>query len=427
MRWGARTPGPPTRPATMISRLTTTAKSAGIKMPLALLGVIAVALSVHAATSAGAPSVATPTITSKPASRTSQTSATFAFSGGSGVTYQCALDGAGFSSCTSPKSYSGLAVGSHTFQVRARRASGEVSQPASYTWVIDRTPPPAPTITSKPASLTDEAYARLAFADSESGVTFLCRLDGRAFSSCESPEWYFDLADGTHTFQVQARDAAGNTSGSTSYSWKVDTRPPPTPNLTGYPSQTTTSTTATFTFTDGEAGVRYECSLDDDWSACSSPKSYAGLDPGRHSFAVRAVDAAGNRSRWATYSWTVTRATTRDFTISGNASALLYPGAPAQPIALTLSNPNPVAIYVTSVQVAVTASTSAGCSPAANLAITQSSASSAAPVRVPAGGSVTLPAQGVSAPTIRMLNLPVNQDACKNARFSLGYSGSAHS
>jgi hypothetical protein len=26
-----------------------------------------------------------------------------------------------------------------------------------------------------------------------------------------------------------------------------------------------------------------------------------------------------------------------------------------------------------------------------------------------------------------MLNLPVNQDACKNARFSLGYSGSAHS
>jgi hypothetical protein len=412
----------------MISRLTSTAKSAGIKMPLALLGVIAVALSIHAATSAGAPSVATPTITSKPASRTSQTSATFAFSGGSAVTYQCSLDGAAFSSCTSPKSYSGLAVGSHTFQVRARRASGEVSPAAYYTWVIDRTPPPAPTITSRPASLTDDAYARLAFTDSESGVTFLCRLDGRAFSSCDSPEWYFDLSDGSHTFQVQARDAAGNVSGSTSYTWTIDTRPPPTPSLTGYPSQTTTSTTATFTFTDGEHGVGYECSLDDDGaSACGSPKSYAGLDPGRHSFSVRAVDAAGNRSRWASYSWTVTRATTRDFSISGNANALLYPGAPAQPIALTLSNPNSVAIYVTSIQVSVTASSSPGCSPATNLALTQSSASSAAPVRVPAGGTVTLPAQGVSAPTIRMLNLPVNQDACKNARFSLGYSGSAHS
>jgi len=411
----------------VIRRLTTTARSASTRMLLALLGAVAVGLSIHAATSAGAPSVATPTITSKPASRTSQTSATFAFSGGSGVTYECALDGAGFSSCTSPKSYSGLAVGSHTFQVRARRSSGEVSSAASYTWVIDRTPPPAPTITSKPASLTDEAFARFAFADSESGVNFLCRLDGRAFSSCDSPEWYFDLSDGSHTFQVQARDGAGNTSGSTSYTWKIDTRPPPTPSLTGYPSQTTTSTSANFTFTDGEAGVRYECSLDDDRSACSSPKSYSGLDTGRHTFAVRAIDAAGNRSNWAIYSWTVTRATSRDFSISGNASALLYPGAPPQPIALTLSNPNSVAIYVTSLQVAVTASSSPGCSPAANLALTQSSASSSAPVRVPAGGSVTLPAQGVSAPTLRMLNLPVNQDACKNARFTLGYSGSAHS
>jgi hypothetical protein len=411
----------------MISRLTTTARSAGMKMPLALLGVIAVALGIHAATSAGAPSVATPTITSKPANRTSETSATFTFSGGSGVTYQCSLDAAVFSTCASPKSYSGLGVGSHTFQVRARRASGEVSAAASYTWVIDRTPPPAPTITSKPASLTDDSYARLAFADSESGVAFLCRLDGRAFSSCSSPEWYFNLADGFHTFQVQARDAAGNTSGSTSYTWAVDTVAPPTPSLTGYPSQTTTATTATFTFTDSEPGVRYECSLDDDWSVCSSPKSYAGLDPDRHSFSVRAVDAVDNRSRWASYSWTVTRATNRDFSISGNANALLYPGAPARPIVLTLSNPNSVAIYVTSLQVSVTASTSAGCSPATNLALTQSSASSAAPVRVPAGGSVTLPAQGVSAPTIRLLNLPVNQDACKNARFSLGYSGSAHS
>ncbi|MEN3282787.1 MAG: large repetitive protein [Solirubrobacteraceae bacterium] len=411
----------------MIRRLTTTAKSAGINMPLALLGVIAVAFAVHAATSAGAASVATPTITAKPASRTSETSATFAFSGGSGVTYQCSLDSAAFSACTSPKPYSGLAVGSHTFQVRARRASGELSAAASYAWVIDRTPPPAPSITSKPASLTDDTRAKLSFADSESGVAFLCRLDGHAFSSCSSPEWYFNLADGPHTFQVQARDAAGNTSGSTSYTWTVDTVPPPTPSLTGYPSQTTTATTATFTFASGEPGVRYECVLDDDWSACSSPKTYAGLDPDRHSFSVRAVDTVGNRSRWASYSWTVTRQTNRDFSITGNANALLYPGAPARPIALTLSNSNSVAIYVTSLQVTVTASTSSGCSPATNLALTQSSASSAAPVRIPAGGSVTLPAQGVTAPTIRLLNLPINQDACKNARFSLGYSGSAHS
>jgi hypothetical protein len=410
----------------VIRRLTTTAKSAGIKMPLALLGVLAVAFGIHAATSAGAPKVPTPTITSKPDSRTSATSATFAFSSGSGVTYDCALDGASFSACVSPKAYSALAVGSHAFQVRARR-SGDVSSPASYTWVIDRTPPPAPTITSKPASLTDDTTPRFAFTDAEAGVAFICKLDSRASASCTSPESYSRLADGSHTFQVQARDGAGNTSSTTSFTWTIDTQPPPTPTLTGTPSQTTTSTTATFTFTDRESGVGYECRLDDGWSACTSPKSYAGLDPGRATFSVRAIDAVGNRSQPASFTWTITRVTNRDFSISGSANALLYPGAAAQPIALTLTNPNSVAIYVTSLQVTVTGSSNAGCSPATNLSLTQSNASSAAPVLVPASGSVSLPAQGVSAPTIRLLNLPVNQDACKRATFSLSYSGSAHS
>jgi hypothetical protein len=411
----------------MIRRLTTTAKSAGLKMPLALLGVLAVVAGVIAATSAGATSLSAPTITAKPASRTNETSATFAFSGGgSGVTYQCSLDGAAFSACTSPRAYSGLAAASHTFQVRARRSTGELSAPASYTWVVDRTPPPAPRITDKPAALSDEALERFAFDDTEAGVSFLCRLDGRAWYGCSSPEWYL-LADGSHTFQVQARDAAGNTSAATSWTWTIDTQPPPAPRLTSSPTDPTTATTATFAFTDAEPGVRYECSLDGDWATCTSPKTYSELDAGRHSFDVRAVDAAGNRSRSTSFAWTITRATSRDFSISGNASSPLYPGAPARPIALTLTNPNSVAIFVTSIQVAVTASTSAGCSPSTNLALTQSNASSAAPVRVPANGSVTLPAQGVTAPTIRMVDLPVNQDACKSARFTLRYSGSAHS
>jgi large repetitive protein len=411
----------------MIRRLTETAKSAGAKMLLTLLGVLAVAFGIHAATSAGQATVATPNITAKPANRTSETSATFAFSSGSGLTYQCALDGATFSTCASPKSYSALALGSHTFQVRARRASGELGSAASYTWVIDRTPPPAPVITSKPASLSDDTSAKLSFTDAEAGVAFVCSLDGRPFSQCSSPEWYSRLADGLHTFRVQARDAAGNTSGTTSYTWKVDTIPPPTPNLAGHPSPSTTATTATFTFTDSEAGIVYECRLDDASSACSSPKTYTGLDTGQHDFNVRAVDAAGNRSKPASFSWTITRATSREFSISGSTTALLYPGAPAQPIALTLSNPNSVAIYVTALQVSVAGGASPGCSAATNLSLTQSSASSTAPARVPAGGSVTLPAQGVTAPTIRLLNLPVNQDACKNTRFSLSYSGSAHS
>ena len=62
-----------------------------------------------------------PTITSGPSGLVASTSASFAFSSSeSGVAgYQCSLDGGAFAACTSPKSYSGLAQGARSFQVRA--------------------------------------------------------------------------------------------------------------------------------------------------------------------------------------------------------------------------------------------------------------------------------------------------------------------
>src|SRR5665811_1531418 len=81
-------------------------------------------------------SLAAPTITSTPANPAASTIATFAFNGPAGATFQCKLDTAAFAVCTSSKTYTALAQGSHTFQVKAVLGSDQ-STATSYTWTVD--------------------------------------------------------------------------------------------------------------------------------------------------------------------------------------------------------------------------------------------------------------------------------------------------
>jgi len=408
-----------------------TAKSARTRRSLTLLGVlILLALAGWAVAASAGPSVATPTITAGPSGSVSATSATFTFvAGAKGDTLECSLDGAAYTACTSPRSYSALANGSHTFRVRDRNPRLGAGDPAARTWTVDTIAPPAPQLTQEPSDPSNSSAATFSFSDSEAHVTFLCQLDGGAWTACSSPTSYKKLADGAHSFGVKARDAAGNLSTATTYAWHVDTVAPPKPTLTQTPPNPSASSSATFAFTDGEAGVGFQCSLDNaSFASCTSPKTYANLANGGHTFVVRAVDAAGNRSASTSYTWRVIASTTGlPFTISGGYGGLLYPGRTGE-LSLRISNPNGSTIYVTSLTVTIQpGSSNAGCDGPANLTVRQSSASSTNLLAVPANGSVTLPSGTVSAPQVTMLNLATNQDACKGAVYSFAYSGSSHS
>ena len=83
------------------------------------------------------------TINRTPPSLSGSPSASFTFSSNeAGALFQCSLDGAAFTNCSSPRNYTGLADGVHTFQVRARDAVENVNQtPASYSWTVDDTAP----------------------------------------------------------------------------------------------------------------------------------------------------------------------------------------------------------------------------------------------------------------------------------------------
>jgi hypothetical protein len=74
-----------------------------------------------------------------------------------------------------------------------------------------------------------------------------------------------------------------------------DTFPPDTKILKG-PKKRTKKRKAKFQFGGSEPGLTFECSLDEKaFKPCNSPEKFRSLKRTRHVFAVRAVDAAGNR------------------------------------------------------------------------------------------------------------------------------------
>ena len=169
------------------------------------------------------------TIDSGPSGTITVAEATFAFSSEVGATFECSLDGATYSACTSPKSYTNLPNGAHTFAVRAKDGAGNVdATPASRTFTVDAPPPPqdttAPetTIDSGPLGTVREKSATFAFSSSEASSAFECKLDNAAFNACSAPKKYTGIANGSHTFQVRAIDPAGNTDATpASRTWAV--------------------------------------------------------------------------------------------------------------------------------------------------------------------------------------------------------------
>jgi hypothetical protein len=114
-----------------------------------------------------------------------------------------------------------------------------------------------------------------------------------------------------------------------------------------------------------------------------------------------------------------------NFPISGNADRVLAPGVTAL-LNLSLTNPFSSPMSVTALGVSVTGTNQTGCA-TNNYAVTQYSGPY--PLVVPANSTRTLQQLGVPSsqwPTVAMLDLPVNQNACQNATVNLAYTGTGN-
>lgn len=164
--------------------------------------------------------------------------------------------------------------------------------------------PPETTIASGPTGTTTDSTPTFGLVSDEPGSTFECKLDAAAFAPCSTPFTTASLADGSHTLEVRATDPSGNTDPTPAVrdfavdtSVAADTDPPET-TITGAPKAKVKakrkSAKVTFSFASDESGGGYECALDKEpFAPCTSPVKRK-VRKGKHTFSVRAVDAAGN-------------------------------------------------------------------------------------------------------------------------------------
>lgn len=203
--------------------------------------------------------------------------------------------------------------------------------------------------------------------------------------------------------------------------FRGDNPGPPAPVITASPDDPTSATSATFAWS-APAGTTSLCSLDGDSAqSCSSGITYNALAARSHSFAVRAVDGTGRASTPTTYVWTVLPQL--DFTVTGAAAGPLAPGV-EQPLDLRITNPYPFPIRVEEVRIEIEPRTSTTCAAGDNLRISKGFSGT---ITVPANGTIAMSGLVAAAqrPAITMLDLPSNQDECKNTTISLRFAGTA--
>ncbi|MCK4473956.1 lamin tail domain-containing protein [Candidatus Parcubacteria bacterium] len=165
-------------------------------------------------------------IDSKPSELTNQTQASFTFSASEqNCVFECRLNQENWETCVSPKVYEDLFDGEHTFSVRATDLAGNTQEfPAQYTWTIDTIAPDTEFLTY-PQIITNQKQANFQFSASEQNSSFEYKLDKQGlWENCISDISFNDLVEGSHTFQVQATDLAGNTQEfPAQYTWIIDT------------------------------------------------------------------------------------------------------------------------------------------------------------------------------------------------------------
>ena len=280
----------------------------------------------------------TPTRPTRPRS----TSADFTFSSSEGSsTFECRIDGGAWGACTSPRNYTSLTDGSHTFDVRATDVAGNRTPPPPPTPGSSTRPRPPPRRPSRPPPRATRPPSGTPAARPPASAAPTRTAPARASPRSRSPSAAAPATTGTAPASP-ARTEVWNTAtlagGNWSFAFAAGSFPPtattpcasarPTPSATSRrpssrtftidrdapqttidsnPADPTASTRADFDFSSTRA-ARPSSAASTAAPGAPAPARRAtpSLTDGSHTFQVRATDVAGNTDGSpASYTWLV--------------------------------------------------------------------------------------------------------------------------
>ncbi|EHZ7342371.1 TPA: Ig-like domain-containing protein, partial [Vibrio vulnificus] len=194
--------------------------------------------------------------------------------------------------------------GDNTIIVRQTDAAGNISGSSTLTFTLDTTAPDAPQISLDidSGSLADDFLTNkgdFTVAGTEEGATVEYFVNGKWTTTAPTP------VEGDNTIIVRQTDAAGNTSGSSTLTFTLDTTAPDAPRISldtdsGSLADDFLTNKGDFTVAGIEEGVTIEYFVNGEWTT-TAPTPVEG----ENTIIVRQTDAAGNSSGSSTLTFTL--------------------------------------------------------------------------------------------------------------------------